>query len=606
MRSHTHSTDEGRPNHRPTTLKEQLLLVDKSLHWVIRDMTLPLDEGAEIAENIVTGNGKCMSDGSLKDDFGTAAYVPLRTAEENRYIGRTDVPGEDDEQSSYRSELCGILGNIIVYNAICILHGIDEPCEIEVGCDNETALWNSFGDNDVCTKMASADIVAAIRAQMTMSTLRWKPKWVKGHQDDKKKASTTANLTKTDPPTPLDEWAIANIECDKHAEEKWIQSTNEGQVRPEVGVLKGETWSLWIGGRKRSSNLDDALYIHAKGDDIIHYWAKTKRMSPGTAELIDWKGHRAAMKAFRDRQIWLAKHFSGWGGSGVMMHRRKERDTSACHKCGEKETTIHVVQCQHADNKATYATSRKILKTWLTKTTSLAIVKAVLCHMDAYQEGKQVVDVGEFDSTLRIAAMYQATIGPRSFGEGLLSTQWQLAQKAHFLQKGGHETSKRWVSKLIQHLWEISWQMWDKRNDEIHSSAEVRRSLYSGGILAKIQSLKMQADFSLCLSREEINFFQTPLETISRKRERSQLDWISRAEQFLNSSRLSMRLKNSRGAMYRWLSGGDAVRRRTQNLITDHMRPQNTNTNDTLETDNNENNDNNHKRKKRRLETTQD
>ena len=101
---------------------------------------MPSDEGEEIAAKIVSGDGKCMSDGSLKDDFGTAAYVPLRISEQNRYIGQTDVPGENDEQSSYRSKLCGILGNIIVYNAISTLHGIEEPCEIEVGCDNKTAL----------------------------------------------------------------------------------------------------------------------------------------------------------------------------------------------------------------------------------------------------------------------------------------------------------------------------------------------------------------------------------------------------------------------------------------------------------------------------------
>ena len=167
----------------------------------------PLDEGEEIAVSIESGDGKCMSDGSLKDDFGTAAYVPLRVSEPNRYIRRTDVPGENDERSSYRSELCGILGNIIIYNAISALHGIEEPCEIEVGCDNETALWNSFGDNEVCTKMASPDIVAAVREQIRNSPLRWKAKWVKGHQDDKKIKSKAKNASEKETPKKLDEWA---------------------------------------------------------------------------------------------------------------------------------------------------------------------------------------------------------------------------------------------------------------------------------------------------------------------------------------------------------------------------------------------------------------
>ena len=89
-----------------------------------------------------------------------------------------------------------------------------------------------------------------------------------------------------------------------------------------------------------------------------------------------------------------------------MMSKRKERDNAACHKCGIPETTIHTVQCQHTTSKATYATVRKPLKSWLTKTTSLAIMKAVLCHLDAYQENRSVVDIGEFDHEIRIAALY--------------------------------------------------------------------------------------------------------------------------------------------------------------------------------------------------------
>ena len=251
------------------------------------------------------------------------------------------------------------------------------------------------------------------------------------------------------------------------------------------------------------------------------------------------------------------------------MAKRKERDSAACHKCGEPETTIHTVQCQHKTSVENYAKLRKPLKAWLSKTSSLAIMKAVLCHMDAYQTKKSIVGMDEFPSDIRIAAVFQATLGPRSFGEGLLSRHWQKVQKSYNLQKGGHETSKRWVSKLIQHLWEISWTMWDMRNDEIHKSAKVRQLLYAGGIKGKIETLKAQSQYSLCLSRAERDFFATPMEVITNKRERSQLEWIARGEQFLHSTRLSMRLQNSTGMFYRWLADSEPQRKR-QRLMTDH------------------------------------
>lgn len=251
-----------------------------------------------------------------------------------------------------------------------------------------------------------------------------------------------------------------------------------------------------------------------------------------------------------------------------MLTKRKERDRAACHKCGAPETTIHTVQCQHETTVANYIVAKRPLQQWLKKTTSLIIMQAVMEMLDAYQSDRRARPKECDNEHVNIATLYQASIGPRSFGEGLLSQHWQLAQRQYNLQKGGHETSKRWVSRLIQHLWEISWNLWEKRNEEIHRSAEVRRGLHAGGLLQKIEMLKTRSQFCLMLSSEERKFFATTIVDLSKKRERNQLEWIARGEQFLNSDRLSMRLQNTRGQMYRWLAGNGNKRRR---LITDHM-----------------------------------
>ena len=251
-----------------------------------------------------------------------------------------------------------------------------------------------------------------------------------------------------------------------------------------------------------------------------------------------------------------------------MLTKRKERDSAACHKCGVPETTIHTVQCQHETTIANYTAAKRPLQQWLKKTTSLIIMRAVMDMLDAYQADRRARPTECNNEHVNIATLYQASIGPRSFGEGLLSQHWQLAQRHYNLQKGGHETSKRWVSRLIQHLWEISWNLWEKRNEEIHRSAEVRRGLHAGGLLQKIEILKTRSQFCLMLSSEERKFFATTIADLSKKRERNQLEWIARGEQFLNCDRISMRLQNTRGRMYRWLAGNGNKRRR---LITDHM-----------------------------------
>ena len=146
--------------------------------------------------------------------------------------------------------------------------------------------------------------------------------------------------------------------------------------------------------------------------------------------------------------------------------------------------------------------------------------------------------------------MYQATIGPRSFGEGLLSLHWRVAQQRHYVNEASKEKSKRWVSKLIQKIWEVSWGMWEFRNNDIHTNAETRRDIYAKGIFKEIEAVKIRARFSMLLNPKERKFINTSTEDLKRKSERGQLDWICRAEQFVCTIRLSKRLRQSTGQYF--------------------------------------------------------
>ena len=105
-------------------------------------------------------------------------------------------------------------------NAICRFHDITTEHKVIIGSDSESALWNSFGDTPVTTKMASYDIVAAIRHQIKISPLKFESKWVKGHQDTGDKKGKI-----------LDTWALANIECNKQASRIWNEKASQGQER---------------------------------------------------------------------------------------------------------------------------------------------------------------------------------------------------------------------------------------------------------------------------------------------------------------------------------------------------------------------------------------
>ena len=102
---------------------------------------MPADGGRAIVDAIKDGRGRCISDGSLKNPFGTSAYKFMLA-----YIGMNRVPGMDRDQTSYRSKLCGMFGNVILVNALCRALSITSTSEITMACDNESAIWKTFAE----------------------------------------------------------------------------------------------------------------------------------------------------------------------------------------------------------------------------------------------------------------------------------------------------------------------------------------------------------------------------------------------------------------------------------------------------------------------------
>ena len=72
---------------------------------------------------------------------------------------------------------------MIMINAVASAHDIQEGT-VTLGCDNESALWVSFGYGVPKTGDPSADIIKVIRHELSKSTITWQHKHVKGHQDN--------------------------------------------------------------------------------------------------------------------------------------------------------------------------------------------------------------------------------------------------------------------------------------------------------------------------------------------------------------------------------------------------------------------------------------
>jgi hypothetical protein len=127
------------------------------------------ENGTRIAQAIRNGKAIALSDGSFKDGFGTSALSIEAEDSEDNIIAVNVVPGNTEDLGSYRSELAGIFGQVIMVNTICKVHSITQG-DIKCGCDGEGAINKVFSEEDEANTGGSQfDLLSATRAAIKAS-----------------------------------------------------------------------------------------------------------------------------------------------------------------------------------------------------------------------------------------------------------------------------------------------------------------------------------------------------------------------------------------------------------------------------------------------------
>lgn len=166
-----------------TTLAAAIANLHPGSQWAVQRFDAT-DDGFCIAQAIQDGTAIAVSDGSYKNGFGTSALIIEAADSRDNIIALNAVPGDPATQCSYRSELAGIFGQVILVNTICALHGITNGT-IESGCDGEEALRQVFSrEREANTVGSHFDLLSATRAALQASPVTWKFHHVKGHQDE--------------------------------------------------------------------------------------------------------------------------------------------------------------------------------------------------------------------------------------------------------------------------------------------------------------------------------------------------------------------------------------------------------------------------------------
>jgi hypothetical protein len=417
------------------------------------------DDGSAIAAAIRAGTCTSVSDGSFKDQYGTAAWVIEAESSVNRCTGVNISPGAPSDQSAYRSEVSGLFGIATMIREICAFYNILDGT-VQIGCDGLSALIQCT-DPDYVVKPTSPqfDLITATRAMLQQCPVTWIPHHVKGHQDD--------DLT-----ARLDRWALLNIEMDTRAKLHWAETVD--QPREPQSTISGEPWSFWIKDKKICMNLHSSITMATRGQASLNYWESHGKYGQGTHSDIDWQATGQAMAKVKiSRRHWVSKHSSGFCGTSKMMHIWKKRATNLCPRClTEVEDASHVWTCQDPRAITVWQQSIANLEVWLKQQkTEPGITKVLCAKLLRWQSGGPIgnIPVSSFLGLQEVVTKQDA-LGWQSLLEGRPAIGWREVQHRYLQWIGSRRSGLRWLTALIQKLWDIAWDTWDHRNRVLHDT----------------------------------------------------------------------------------------------------------------------------------------
>ena len=556
-----HTTRETRDEQRDGQCNEEqqlmnlgdaLMARDESIQWAIERVKLPDDEGEHIASLLRAGQCEAICDGSLKEGFGTSAGFLKGVDDTHGYQCFNRVPGQDDDQSSYRSELCGILGHIIILTTIARMYNITEG-QVLLGCDNESALWTAFGTKPIRSTDPCNDILHTIRHHVHQSELKWKYIHVEGHQD------------KNTPVEELDEWAKANVLADQLAKEFWEIKYLEQRRRPIITRMPGEGWKLIVGGHPVTQGQAEAIYNQAYYARCTKYWVKKGRILPRQVEKVDWSLYGETVKMTQAAKTqWTYKHFSGFEGTNYMLHKWGDRLDAKCPRCDKIEKHTHILRCQAPEAENTFQSLLSHYHQWLLHTTSTWLAAAIIETVEAYRYEHAIHVRAIWPEEIQHATFKQADMGPRTFVEGILHADWEGIQAQHLTVTHSRKNPRRWLKELIQKTWMLSWDMWDSRNGLVHGDTETRQQQIIKVLDAEITDLHDKGNANGFLPRVAKAFFATPLRTLMTQSEHQKRLWRRLGQRYLENDKKRLAQNPEVATLRDWLATGFTNQARAQ------------------------------------------
>ena len=404
-----------------------------------------------------------VSDGSFKDNRGTACWRISLPSSNDYFLGSVHVPGPPGCQSAFRSELAGLYGIAITLWAIKNFYN----CEISatIGCDGLSALLLCQENSDVINpNSAQFDLIFATRHILRLTSGQYTWRHIKGHQDE------GGN-------TKLDMWALFNIQMDMAAKQFW--STGTQVVNSEYNdTIFGEPGIFRIQNEKIVVDLKLRLLSYLCSLQAIPFWENHFGWAKGSGQKINWKSIGYSSQALKSaRRLWISKHCSGFFASGKMMTRWKFQQDPGCPRCPfPMEDAIHIIKCPSTEATTIWNKSMITLHKFLVARPTPSTLADVICdRLQYWKNGRDLPALPDsLDRSYSNVVQEQDIFGWEAFLQGFWSPLWEEVISGYLQSIQSKVMVKRWITEIIRHLWNISWDLWEHRNSFVHDKEQGR------------------------------------------------------------------------------------------------------------------------------------
>jgi hypothetical protein len=451
-----------------------------------------------------------VSDGSSKDGFGSAAWIC--TFFDGVLSAGFKVPGEPEDQDSYRSEMAGLHAILSVIRAATRIFHL-QTVRAHIACDGESALKRSFYNSRPSGFRDSHwDLLTLLQQQikgMPQLLLEWHH--VAGHQDDVVDAD-------------LDIWARWNIKMDLRAK--------ECRVFPGAPITfpgTDQLWSVEIEGKKLVQNTVESIRYHCTSENAKDYWFNTGRIGSALPEDVTWSSAGAAMKEISlERRKFVTKHSSGWCAVNKNTIRWNMDVDDSCPRCGQQsETAAHVWRCTAPSAQLVWKEHLEKLEKWMTrKKTCPAIKEVIISRLRSWKSGSKPAPVRSTYRGLKEVVLIQDRLGWNSAFEGRWSNNWIEVQKSYLKFIESKKGAKRWMIELIKKLWLTAWDLWQDRNKD---NAKRKTKRLHGELHTKVE-VEYEIGFALLHPKHQDLFTRFTVEKRLTFTDQTNVSWLLRVE----------------------------------------------------------------------------